>query len=144
MIFIFFILILLLLFATTSFKQSIVVVQNNHKKSPIKLEIDKYKDRIFCSKLPIVANALHTITKRGDSLQYADETVKNVLQSILELINVEVNKKFTIVTKKKIEKLIFEAKKYFDITANNWKLDNLIPNMLEANKVCKEISNTNS
>ena len=38
----------------------------------------------------------------------------------------------------------FKAKKYFDITANNWKLDNLIPKMLEANKVCKEISNSSS
>jgi len=26
----------------------------------------------------------------------------------------------------------------------HWKLDNLIPKMLEANKVCKEISNSNS
>jgi hypothetical protein len=83
--------------------------KNRRFKDETLLLLDKYKDRIFCSKLPIVANALHTITKRGDSLQYADETVKNVLQSILELINVEVNKKFTIVTKKKIEKLIFEA-----------------------------------
>ena len=32
----------------------------------------------------------------------------------------------------------------FDITANNWKLNDLIPKMLEANKVCKEISNSNS
>ena len=43
-----------------------------------------------------------------------------------------------------VDGLNFEAKKYFDITANNWKLDNLIPKMLEANKVCKEISNSNS
>ena len=43
-----------------------------------------------------------------------------------------------------VDGLNFQAKKYFDITTNNWKLDNLIPNMLEANKVCKEISNTNS
>ena len=43
-----------------------------------------------------------------------------------------------------VDGLNFEAKKYFDITANNWKLDNLISKMLEANKVCKEISNSNS
>ena len=43
-----------------------------------------------------------------------------------------------------VDGLNFQAKKYFDITANNWKLDNLIPKMLEANKVCKEISNSNS
>ena len=43
-----------------------------------------------------------------------------------------------------VDGLNFQAKKYFDITANNWKLDNLIPKMLEANKVCKEISNSGS
>ena len=43
-----------------------------------------------------------------------------------------------------VDGLNFQAKKYFDITANNWKLDNLIPKMLEANKVCKEINNSNS
>ena len=43
-----------------------------------------------------------------------------------------------------VDGLNFQAKKYFDITANNWKLDNLIPKMLEANKVCKEISNSSS
>ena len=43
-----------------------------------------------------------------------------------------------------VDGINFKASKYFDITANNWKLDNLIPKMLEANKVCKEISNTNS
>ena len=43
-----------------------------------------------------------------------------------------------------VDGLNFEAKKYFDITNNNWKLDNLIPSMQEANKVCKEISNSNS
>ena len=43
-----------------------------------------------------------------------------------------------------VDGLNFQAKKYFDITANNWKLDNLIPKMLEANKVCKEITHSNS
>ena len=43
-----------------------------------------------------------------------------------------------------VDGLNFQAKKYFDITANNWKLDNLIPKMLEANKVCKDISLSNS
>ena len=43
-----------------------------------------------------------------------------------------------------VDGLNFEAKKYFDITANNWKLDNLIPKMLEANKICQNISKTES
>ena len=39
-----------------------------------------------------------------------------------------------------VDGLNFEAKKYFDITNNNWKLDNLIPSMQEASKACKEIT----
>ena len=43
-----------------------------------------------------------------------------------------------------VDGLNFQATKFFDITINNWKLDNLIPSMQEATKVCKEISNSNS
>ena len=43
-----------------------------------------------------------------------------------------------------VDGLNFQATKFFDITINNWKLDNLIPSMQEAIKVCKEISNSNS
>ena len=38
----------------------------------------------------------------------------------------------------------FKVDKYFDITANNWKLDKLVPSLLEANKICKNIKNLNS
>ena len=34
----------------------------------------------------------------------------------------------------------FKAAKYFDITTNNWKLDKLVPSVLEANKLCREFS----
>ena len=53
----------------------------------------------------------------------------------------QVHKKYEIEI---VDGLNFEAKKYFDISKNNWKLDNLIPKMQEANKVCKEISSPNS
>ena len=38
----------------------------------------------------------------------------------------------------------FKAKKYFDISINSWKLDKLVPSVLEAYKLCKQIDNLNS
>jgi hypothetical protein len=35
----------------------------------------------------------------------------------------------------------FKASKYFDITTNNWKLDKLVPSVLEALKKCKTTKN---
>jgi len=39
-----------------------------------------------------------------------------------------------------VDGLNFTASKYFDIRNNSWKLDNLVPSVLEANKLCKEFS----
>ena len=39
-----------------------------------------------------------------------------------------------------VDGLNFTAAKYFDIRSNNWKLDKLVPSVLEANKLCKEFS----
>ena len=33
----------------------------------------------------------------------------------------------------------FKAKKYFDITVNNWKLDYLIPSIQKANRICNQM-----
>jgi len=38
----------------------------------------------------------------------------------------------------------FKAAKYFDIPINNWKLDKLVPSVLEASKICKDIKNFDS
>ncbi len=38
----------------------------------------------------------------------------------------------------------FKASKYFDISINSWKLDNLVPSVLEAYKLCKDINNSSS
>ena len=38
----------------------------------------------------------------------------------------------------------FKAAKYFDITTNNWKLDKLVPSVLEANKLCKTFNDLDS
>ena len=37
-------------------------------------------------------------------------------------------------------KLEATAFQYFDIRSNSWKLDKLVPSVLEANKLCKEFS----
>jgi len=34
----------------------------------------------------------------------------------------------------------FKSSKYFDIRTNSWKLDKLVPSVLEANKLCNQIS----
>ena len=43
-----------------------------------------------------------------------------------------------------VDGINFKASKYFDITINSWKLDKLVPSVLEASKLCKEIKNTSS
>ena len=53
----------------------------------------------------------------------------------------QVHKKYEIEI---VDGLNFEAKKYFDIPKNNWKLENLVNSMLDVNKKCKELSHTNS
>jgi len=42
-----------------------------------------------------------------------------------------------------VDGLDFKAAKYFDIRNNSWKLDELVPSVLKANKLCKEFSHKN-
>jgi len=39
-----------------------------------------------------------------------------------------------------VDGLNFTASKYFDIRTNSWKLNKLVPSVLEANKLCREFS----
>ena len=39
-----------------------------------------------------------------------------------------------------VDGIDFKSSKYFDIRINSWKLDELVPSVLEANKLCNEIS----
>ena len=39
-----------------------------------------------------------------------------------------------------VDGLDFKAAKYFDVQINSWKLDELVPSVLKANKLCNEIS----
>ena len=43
-----------------------------------------------------------------------------------------------------VDGINFKASKYFDITINSWKLDKLVPSVLEAIKLCKDINNSSS
>ena len=43
-----------------------------------------------------------------------------------------------------VDGLDFKAAKYFDIRNNSWKLDKLVPSVLEAHKKCKQIDNVDS
>ena len=43
-----------------------------------------------------------------------------------------------------VDGIDFKAAKYFDITTNNWKLDKLVPSVLEATKLCKTIDDLES
>ena len=42
-----------------------------------------------------------------------------------------------------VDGIDFKSSKYFDITTNSWKLDQLIPSVLKANKLCRELSHKN-
>ena len=43
-----------------------------------------------------------------------------------------------------VDGIDFKVAKYFDIPVNNWKLDKLVPSVLEAHKKCKQIDNIDS
>ena len=43
-----------------------------------------------------------------------------------------------------VDGLDFKASKYFDIPVNRWKLDKLVPSVLEANKLCKTLNDLDS
>lgn len=43
-----------------------------------------------------------------------------------------------------VDGIDFKVDKYFDIPVNSWKLDKLVPSVLEANKICKDIKNLDS
>ena len=43
-----------------------------------------------------------------------------------------------------VDGIDFKVAKYFDIPVNSWKLDKLVPSVLEAHKKCKQIDNVDS
>ena len=43
-----------------------------------------------------------------------------------------------------VDGIDFKADKYFDISVNSWKLDNLVPSVLAAHKLCKQLNDLDS
>ena len=43
-----------------------------------------------------------------------------------------------------VDGIDFKAAKYFDIPNNNWRLDKLVPSVLEARKLCETIEHVDS
>ncbi len=43
-----------------------------------------------------------------------------------------------------VDGIDFKVSKYFDVSINKWKLDKLVPSILEANKICNNIKNLDS
>jgi len=75
----------------------------------IKMFIDLYKDRLFCTKLPILSNELHPISRSGPTLKYTDNSSKNILEAIIDLANIEFAKQSTHVNPVRIEKTVLKA-----------------------------------
>jgi len=76
---------------------------------------------------PII-NGNHIILSLGafpikDYIGFLDEFYKKIKKYEIEIIDGE----------------NFKAKKYFDITVNNWKLDYLVPSIQKANRLCNQM-----
>jgi hypothetical protein len=79
--------------------------KNNKKGLAVKLDmlVKKYRNAIFCTKLPILNSALHTIASEGKSLKYVDKSVKDILSAIMNVTYVAFIYKNGIISQKKIE-----------------------------------------
>lgn len=76
---------------------------------------------------PII-NGNHIILSLGafpikDYIGFLDEFYKKIKKYEIEIVDGE----------------NFKAKKYFDITVNNWKLDYLVPSIQKANRLCNQM-----
>ena len=75
-----------------------------------------------------ILNGNHIIFSLGafpikDYIAFLDEFYKKIKKYEIEIVDGE----------------DFKAKKYFDITINNWKLGNLLSSINRASKICKEM-----
>ena len=102
-----------------------------HKNIPIKLN-----DEDLTAKVEVVSPFL-----MGYRVMFSLGTypVKEYIYRLHNFYNKE--KKYEI---RIVDGINFKASKYFDITINSWKLDKLVPSVLEASKLCKNINNSSS
>lgn len=81
----------------------------------IKWFLDEYKDIIWCTKLPVLSNELHPITKEGRSLKYGDSSSKDILSAIIDLATIQFSMKTTVNNPTKLEAVTYTAyKSYID------------------------------
>lgn len=75
----------------------------------MRMFLDYYKDVIFPTKLPILCNELHPITREGKSLKYTDDSSKDILTAIIDLATVEFSAITTMVSHSKMEKVTYNV-----------------------------------
>jgi len=72
------------------------------------------RDKIFCTKLPILPKELHPITKNGSSRKYKDDASNDLSECIVDLVAVNFIKGInTTSQQQKIEKIVFKAYKAY-------------------------------
>jgi len=74
----------------------------------IKIFLEKNKDKIWCTKLPLLSSILQPITSEGHSLKYVNKNIKTILSSIIDLIDIRVMKKTSPVTLHTLEKIMYD------------------------------------
>ena len=92
------------------------------------------KRRVVVTGLGCVTPLGNSVNELWESLIQGKSGVSNI--SVFDAENMSV--KFSASIKE------FDAEKYFDIPINNWKLDKLVPSVLEAYKLCKQIDDLDS
>lgn len=76
----------------------------------VKAFLIKYKNLIFCRKLPILHNSLHVITKSG-VVKYVDNSVKDALKAALDISHASYAQKRNVVYDKFIDASLYSSYK---------------------------------
>lgn len=82
---------------------------NHQNKFMIKLLLEKYRDRIWCTKLPILSSVLQPITKQGHSLKYVTKNIQNLLNSIVDLIDIKISEKTSLFMNTQSDKVMYDV-----------------------------------
>ena len=81
----------------------------------IKMFIDANRDKLWCTKLPLLPSILQPITNEGYSLKYVNKNIKMILNSIIDLIDIRIMKRTIPLSVKNIEKIMYDVySKYID------------------------------
>lgn len=75
----------------------------------IKLFIKANRDKLWCTKLPLLSSIFQPITNEGYSLKYVNKNIKMILNSIIDLIDIRIVKKTSPIQLKTIEKTMYNV-----------------------------------